>query len=243
MSRTRWLLPVALLIAATAPAQAHFALVAPPSWAAQDGFGLPQKSAPCGQADPGSTATPTNVVTTFQAGSTITITVDEKIFHPGHYRVLLAQDRATLATDPPVTAGSTACGSTTITTTPTLPLLADGLLVHTSPFSGPQSVQVKLPDGMTCTNCTLQVVEFMSNHPLNNPGGCYYHHCANVNIVSGPVPDAGPISTDAGPVAGDAGGNGASPTSSGCAATGTGPLGGLAGIAIALGLAVGRRRR
>jgi len=35
---------------------------------------------------------------------------------------------------------------------------------------------------MICANCALQVIEFMSNHPLNVPGGCFYHHCANVAI-------------------------------------------------------------
>jgi hypothetical protein len=35
---------------------------------------------------------------------------------------------------------------------------------------------------MTCANCTLQVIEFMSNHPLNAPGGRFYHYCATVAI-------------------------------------------------------------
>ena len=67
-------------------------------------------------------------------------------------------------------------------TTPVLPVLADNMLAHTTPFSGPQSFQVTLPARMTCAHCTLQVIEFMSNHPLNAPGGCFYHHCANVAI-------------------------------------------------------------
>jgi MYXO-CTERM domain-containing protein len=199
MSRIYRLIPLTLLLAAS-PASAHFSLTTPSSWATQDLLGSPQKSAPCGDADPGSPATPTGNVTTYQAGSTITITINEIIFHPGHYRVLLAKDHASLPADPLVTAGQTACGSTVITTNPTLPLLADGLLLHTAAFSGPQTMQVQLPSGMTCTGCTLQVVEFMSNHPLNNPGGCFYHHCATVNITAGPAPDAGPIA-DAGPTA------------------------------------------
>ena len=48
-----------------------------------------------------------------------------------------------------------------------------------------RQVPIKLPDGFTCNNCTLQVIQWMYNHPLNNPGGCFYHHCATVNIVAG----------------------------------------------------------
>jgi hypothetical protein len=113
--------------------------------------------------------------------------------------VQLAADQASLPADPPVTAGSTACGSTVIEPNPTMPLLADGELVHTTAFGSPQSFQVQLPPGFTCDNCVLQVAEFMSNHGLNNPGGCFYHHCATVSIVAaGTLPDAGPM-IDAGP--------------------------------------------
>src|SRR5205809_1078745 len=66
-------------------AAALFVLQAPPSWAEQDGQGNPQKTAPCGQADPQIAALPTNTVTTFRPGQTITVTVDERTFHPGHY--------------------------------------------------------------------------------------------------------------------------------------------------------------
>ena len=33
---------------------------------------------------------PTDVVTAFQPGQTITVSVDEVTFHPGHYRVVLS---------------------------------------------------------------------------------------------------------------------------------------------------------
>lgn len=102
----------------------------------------------------------------------------------------LAADQASLPADPTVTPGSTPCGSTEIVAAPTLPLLADGLLVHDAPFPRPQTVQVQLPAGFTCTNCTLQVTEFMSNHGLNVPGWCFYHHCANLTITAD-APDAG----------------------------------------------------
>lgn len=172
-----------------AVSSAHFILQQPPAYSVQDGLGSPQKSAPCGQADPGVPMQPSGMVTTFVQGQTFTLTIDEKVPHPGHYRVLIAADPSSLPADPAVTPGATPCGSTTITTNPTLPLVADGLLPHTAAFNTPQSVQVTLPPNFTCTSCTMQVVQFMSNHQLNNPGGCFYHHCANVSIL--PAPDAG----------------------------------------------------
>jgi hypothetical protein len=164
-------------------AHAHFKLDAPANWANQDSLGTPLKSAPCGQSDPGNPAVATNAVTRLMAGSTVTITITETVFHPGHYRVALAADQSSLPADPTAHPDSnSACGTADIMTTPALPVLADNMLAHTTPFSAPQSFQITLPAGMTCANCTLQVIEFMSNHPLNDPGGCFYHHCANVAI-------------------------------------------------------------
>ena len=182
-------------------AEAHFTLVAPECSRSQDALGSPQKLAPCGDESGG---TETGKITTYKGGETIDIVIDEKIYHPGHYRIALAvNDRSELPAEPIVTAGSTPCGSAPIDPNPAFPVLADGLLKHTAPFSGPQTVKVTLPTNVTCTRCTLQVLEFMSNHVLNNPGGCYYHHCANIAIQGagsdgGSVPDAS-TGKDAGP--------------------------------------------
>lgn len=193
----------ALALGALVPslALAHFVQQDPPSWSMQDSLGSPQKSVPCGQADPGSPVTETNAVTTYTQGQMISITINETVMHPGHYRVSIADSMAKLPADPAVTAdGNSACGSTVITTNPTLPLVADNLLPHTTAFNGPQTVKVQLPANLTCTKCTLQVAEFMSNHGLNNPGGCFYHHCATVSIVPpGALPDAGAVDASATP--------------------------------------------
>lgn len=181
---TRIVTTVSLFLAS--PALAHFILEAPANDSEQNLLGDPQKAPPCG--DQGM-STPSGVVTTFVAGQTITIKLSETIFHPGHYRVALGLNGpGDLPAEPPVDAGTTACGSAPIDANPQFPVLADGLLVHTTAFSGKQSFQVTLPADKTCTNCTLQVLEFMSNHGLNMPGGCYYHHCATINIVA---PDGG----------------------------------------------------
>ena len=216
-------------------ARAHFVLMAPANWANQAaGTGAPLKSAPCGQADPGVTAVPTNMVTAFAAGQTVTVTIDERmISHPGHYRVALSTTGMSgLPADPAVTAGgqpSTACGSTVIQNPPVFPVIADGMLVHTAAPTMIQSFTVKLPDNMTCSsNCVLQVIEFMSNHALNNPGGCFYHHCANITIQVGGGTDAG---------------TGESGTDSGCGCSaGRGPASAL-GLFAMLALVAARRRR
>jgi hypothetical protein len=175
----------ALTLSGAQTAHAHFTLREPACYSEQDSFGSPQKSAPCGQADPGAMAVPTGAVTAYAVGGMLTLTIDETIFHPGHYRIAIANDMASLPADPPVTPGSTPCGTTVIDPAPALPLLADGIFVHTAPFSGPQTMQIPLPAGFTCDHCVLQVVEFMSDHGLNNPGGCFYHHCATVDVGTG----------------------------------------------------------
>lgn len=234
-------------------ARAHFILEEPASWSSQDALGSPQKLGPCGD-EPG--GTPTGEVTTFQQGRTITVTIRETIFHPGHYRIALAVgDRSELPPEPIVTAAATPCGSAAIQDPPVFPVLADGVLAHTAPFSGPQSVQVTLPPDVTCTHCTLQVIEFMSDHGLNNPGGCFYHHCADVAITatsqdggSGDDASAEDASSesDAAPAtdtSGDAAAAGASPASEGgCNASGAPGAGGGA-WALLLGLAALARRR
>jgi len=188
-------LPLLVLagLAAAPPAHAHFNLAKPTSWANQDVDGNPQKSPPCGNEN----AVESGVINEYKVGDTIDITIRETTPHPGHYRVFLARDQASLPDDPDaeVQPGTTDCGSLAIKTSPTLPLLADGLLVHTRAFSGPQTMKVTLPAGMMCERCVLQVVEFMSSHPAP----CFYHHCANVKIsasgadagIPGPGVDGG----------------------------------------------------
>lgn len=194
------------LVLASGSSRAHFELQSPPSWYSQDAVGSPQKLGPCGDEGGGSA---TNVVTSYQPGQTIAVTIDEKIFHPGHYRIALAvNNRSELPPEPTVTPGTgTPCGTVPVESPVTFPVLADGVFDHTAPFSSPQTVMVTLPTSVTCSHCTLQVLEFMSQHPLNNPGGCFYHHCADIAIGM-PASDGGGPSNDAGTSSGDGGGGG-----------------------------------
>jgi len=184
---------------APAPAYAHYVLQSPASYDSIDPTtGLPEKLGPCGNEDPQML---TGAVTAFQEGQSITITIDEVVPHPGHYRVALAMTpdhmQASFPDDPVPTPGvtnsgtmtcsdgdMTACGSVPIEDPPVFPVLADNLFEHCMPFAGPQSATIKLPAGVTCDKCTIQVLEFMSDHGPNVPGGCFYHHCADVSIRS-----------------------------------------------------------
>jgi hypothetical protein len=170
----------------------------------------------------------TGVVTPFKAGETITIQLQETIPHPGHYRVALAvNNRSELPADPPVTPDSRSpCGTTVIQNPPVFPVLADGELRHTTPLTGMQTIRVKLPDNVTCTKCTLQIIEFMSDHELNNPGGCYYHHCADISIS----PATGTGGAGGTGTAGGSGTGGASAGRGGTSgSTGAGASGGASG--------------
>ena len=179
------------------PARAHFVLMTPDSWMSQGSYGDPQKVGPCGDEGGG---TPTDKVTAFRPGQTIEVTVDERIFHPGHYRVALAvNDRSELPPPPAVTAvDSDPCGRAEIQESPVFPILADNLLPHTQPFDEPQTFTVTLPTDVTCTRCTLQVIEYMSNHGAP----CFYHHCADISIQDDlATPTATPTPIEATPIA------------------------------------------
>lgn len=162
---------------------AHFMLTAPPAITEQGPLGDPQKMPPCG--DDG-TATLTGMVTQVNAGDTITITIDEKVYHEGHYRIAIAASPEELPAEPEVTEGpDSPCGTVPIMDPPVYPVIADGVFAHNTPFDAPQSIDITIPADVTCTNCTLQIIQFMSHHGLNNPGGCFYHHCAALEVMGG----------------------------------------------------------
>jgi len=214
------------IVLASGEAKAHFLLQTPANWAQQDGEGNPQKSAPCGQADPQVAAVPTGAVRSFRPGQTITINIDEAVFHPGHYRATLSTNGFDgLPPDPETTVAGT-CMGLAIQDPPVFPVLRDGVLPHTDPFPGPQSFEVTLPGDVTCANCTLQILEFMQAD-VGASGNCFYHHCANISIAA-PGTDAGEGGT------GDGGG---------CSCAIAESRTSFAPLLTLLGLAVVRRRR
>ncbi len=174
-------------------ALAHFILLEPPTWNSQNSVGNPQKTGPCGSEG----GTPTGTVTRFRAGETITVRWRETIYHPGHWRIAFAENRADLV-DPIVTLDNNQNAvSATIVDPPVAPILMDNLF----PVSGSGSnrtlqQQVTLPN-RACAHCTLQVMQFMEGH---GPPNYLYYHCADIELVMD-TPDAGAVPvSDAGTI-------------------------------------------
>jgi len=171
--------------------QAHFRLLSPASWIVENQLGDPQKGAPCGgtNADFGK---PTYAVTDMRGGAQLHIKVQETVYHPGHYRVALAVNSPTsLPLDPKaqtMTNDKGAVMSVTgeIMTPVSPPVLADGLFQHSAKTDQPFETDVTLPN-INCKACTLQVIQFMEQHPVNNPGQFSYHHCAVLHITADPA--------------------------------------------------------
>jgi hypothetical protein len=178
-----------LLALAPGVMHAHFKLIEPASWLIEDERGDPQKAGPCGgtNADYGK---PSYSVTQATGGSKLHLKVQETIYHPGHYRVALAVNSpAELPVDPKATTMDSDRGprsvSAEIQSPVQVPILADGLFVHAAKVDAPFETDVTLPN-ISCRRCTLQVIQFMEQHAVNNPGMFTYHHCAVVQISADP---------------------------------------------------------
>lgn len=184
----RGLLVAIPAIAAAPMVSAHFKMLSPAGWIVEDMRGDPQKTTPCGGTldDPG---TPTGFVTAVKGGGKLTISLDETIFHPGHYRIALARSMDGLPPDPEVTMQQTDRGprslSATIETNPEPPILIDGLWAHTERPTAPYGMYLDVPN-INCEGCVLQIIQFMANHPGVREGGFSYHHCAILNITADP---------------------------------------------------------
>jgi hypothetical protein len=184
----RWLAPAAILAAAPF-AWAHFRLLEPQSWIVENNLGDPQKLGPCGGVT-GNAGMPTNALNRAMGGQKLHIKVQETVYHPGHYRVALAvNSRAELPADPETMSRDSDKGpmsvSATIQNPPKMPVLADGLFVHSVRATDAFETDVQLPN-ITCPHCTLQIVEFMAEHGVNKDGGYFYHHCADLQITADP---------------------------------------------------------
>ncbi len=188
----RFILVVSVSVIVAQSASAHFKLLEPASWLIENDRGDPQKAGPCGGSNT-DWGKPSYIVSKAAGGEKLHIKVQETIYHPGHFRVALAVNSPTeLPPDPQVTTKDTERGpqsvSALIQNPPAIPVLADGLFVHSTRPTGttpPFETDVQLPN-IDCKKCTLQVVQFMAEHGFNNPGGYTYHHCANIQITADP---------------------------------------------------------
>jgi MYXO-CTERM domain-containing protein len=193
----RWSGPMAALFLVgtwSASATAHIHLLSPPARYPMDA----QKDAPCG-ADPASPPGVVGGVTVYEAGETITLTIDEFVGHTGSLRV---------AIDPTGTDAFALPASYDDLSGPNILASFDdasGAIEH--------QLEVTLPSE-PCDPCTLQVIQIMEDG--NFSADDFYFQCADIVIEaagggtdgsdSGPSDDtAGPADTSASASAGDDG--------------------------------------
>jgi hypothetical protein len=188
MSRASTFVAVGLVLAAplcSGAARAHIHLLEPiPRY--PDQVAGENKACPCGvgrsnricqvEGDYSDPDRSVDRVTTFEAGSTITVRWDEYYPHGGRYRIAFDEDGADLfdfnehplvdVPDPRGRVGNTGEGSI-------------------------WELDVTLPDTL-CENCTLQLIQVMDGEmeePVDNPvGRSTYYQCADIRIVAD-IPD------------------------------------------------------
>src|SRR6058998_1485977 len=136
----RFVLVAAILAIAARNAAAHFRLLEPASWLIEDNRGDPQKSGPCGGSN-SDWGKPSYIISKAVGGQKLHIKVQETVYHPGHYRVALAVNSPNeLPPDPQVTTKDSERGplsvSAVIQNPPQIPVLADGLFVHSTRPTG-----------------------------------------------------------------------------------------------------------
>ena len=158
-------------------------------WLIEDERGDPQKAGPCGGTN-GDYGKPSYAVTSATGGTTLHVKLLETVYHPGHYRVALAVNSPNeLPIDPQVMTEPSPNGPRSVSAAiqnPVLaPILADGLFVHQARSQAPFETDITLPH-ISCRRCTLQVIQFMEQHAVNNPGMFSYHHCAVLQITADP---------------------------------------------------------
>jgi hypothetical protein len=169
-----WLLATAIT-ATAATSHAHLRVTSPPNR-----YGDEQKAGPCGRAGGGRSSN----VTTFAPGQTITVSWQETIDHPGHFRISFDPDGDDDFVDP-------AALDDVFTNS--------AVLVDNIPDEADRdySVAVTLPD-LECDTCTIQVIQVMYDKapPLGPPNSIYgdndiYYNCADVvlRVGGGGEPD------------------------------------------------------
>ena len=116
--------------------------------------------------------------------------VQETVYHPGHFRIALAVNSPTeLPLDPKATTMTNDKGAVISVSGEVMPVappvLVDKLFQHNGEKRRSYETDVTIPN-INCKSCTLQVIQFMEAHPVNNPGQFTYHHCAVLHITADP---------------------------------------------------------
>ncbi len=168
-------------------ASAHIALKSP---VARSNDQIQLKTGPCGQ----TTNARTNNVTVFKPGQTITVAWDETVNHPGHYRISF-DPNGTNFPNP----------KSFVDVSGGVNVLVDGIADKSGLTPIAYTQQVTLPN-VECNNCTLQVIQVMTDKPPYDPGPTgndIYYQCADLVLTNSdaglPPPSDGGVIVDAGP--------------------------------------------
>ncbi len=148
---------------AAATASAHLTMDAP-----TNRYGEQQKQPPCGVTD----GLPSETVTVFEPGETITVTWRETINHPSHYRISFSPNGDQDFVDP-ATADEMYSNEY---------VLLDGIPDVADPN---YAIEVTLPD-VECETCVLQVIQVMYDKPpYTIPGNDIYYNCSDLALRVG----------------------------------------------------------
>ena len=198
------------------PAAAHLQVTSP----------LPRhdqlKQGPCGG---GADDPRGSVVHSFQPGQTITVVWDEYVDHPGHFRISFDADGQDDFVDP--------ASFTDVSGGPSV--LQDDIPDREG--GGEYSQSVTLPD-VECDNCTLQVIQVMTDKAPYGDGNDLYYQCVDLVLSRAATGEA--TSADASEDGGEESGCGCSTPASSAS---FGPVSGSAGMLAVLLLGLRRRGR
>ncbi len=245
----RFLSFLAVLLALPTLAHAHLDLLEPTSRYATREL----KEGPCGITG----GAPGAIVAVYEPGATITVTIDETVNHPSHYRIAFSAEGDGAFQDPVCLENCETGGPDPVFA----PSEGGTILVDhwDDAAEATESIEVTLPD-VECETCVLQVIQVMyDKRPYTSPGNDNYYRCADIALRRSSQPlDMGTSTADAGPADSDAGsgddagsgpdaglrpadgGGAADESEEGCSAAGSGAgAGTLAGLLLMLA----RRRR
>jgi hypothetical protein len=180
----------ALLLAL--PAAAHVRLESPASR-----YGDEMKLRPCGITG----GVRTTRVTTVRPGQVLTVVFDEFIDHPGYFRIAF-DPAGDSALGPPVWNGAA------FVNPPDVDVLVDHIANPPGLTHG--EVPVTLPK-IECDNCTLQLIQVMTDKPPFDGVDDFYYQCADLRLSStaplgGPPPIPPPSTTAQSATSGASGG-------------------------------------
>lgn len=175
-------------------------------------------------------------VTTYRPGQTITVTWQETINHPGHFRIAFQPNGDIFGIPKP---GAGAGGFPDDDLTGETDADNGSIVLKDMILDGTLQAEITLPN-MECSNCTLQFIQVMTDKPpyTTDPASDdIYFNCADI-VLAADAPDAGPSGGD------DAGTGSGSNTNNGELGGGCSTGGGAGGmVALALLGLVGLRRR